>query len=180
MGFWGISPKSPIQKSCETSQNFCMGFWETPALADCLNNFIFLNVASREVCVTFIMLYKTLWHFMTLYNALWPFMKRHDALWCFMMLHYSSWHFMTLLLNFDWVFNIVKLQVRSSLGQAPVWGPGQGLNSKLQIQCQILKRKELEWHYNHTGHHHHHETFLTFILPDSVSNFAKKGPGVTL
>ena len=49
-GFWGISPKSPIQKSCETSQNFCMGFWETPALADCLNNFIFLNVASREVC----------------------------------------------------------------------------------------------------------------------------------
>ena len=49
MSFWKLSPKSPIQKSCDTSQNFCMGFLETPALADCLNNFIFLNVASREV-----------------------------------------------------------------------------------------------------------------------------------
>ena len=41
--------KSPIQKSCDTSQNFCMGFWETPALAECLRLFIFLKLASREV-----------------------------------------------------------------------------------------------------------------------------------
>ena len=34
--FWGLSPKYPIQKSCDTSQNFCMGFLETPALAECL------------------------------------------------------------------------------------------------------------------------------------------------
>ena len=29
-------------------------------------------------------------------------------------------------------------------GQGPVRGPGQGLNSELKIQCQILKRKDLE------------------------------------
>ena len=37
-------------------------------------------------------------------------------------------------------------------GQGPVRGPGQGLNSELKIQCQILKRKDLERHYNQTGH----------------------------
>ena len=42
--------KSPIQKSCDTSQNFCMGFWETPALAECLCHFIFLKLASSGVC----------------------------------------------------------------------------------------------------------------------------------
>ena len=29
-------------------------------------------------------------------------------------------------------------------GSGPVQGPGQGLNSELKIQCQILKRKDLE------------------------------------
>ena len=29
-------------------------------------------------------------------------------------------------------------------GQGPVRGPGQGLNSELKIQCQILKRLDLE------------------------------------
>ena len=29
-------------------------------------------------------------------------------------------------------------------GQGPVHGPGQGLSYELKIQCQILKRKDLE------------------------------------
>ena len=29
-------------------------------------------------------------------------------------------------------------------GSGPVQGPGQGLNSELKIQCQILKRQDLE------------------------------------
>ena len=37
-------------------------------------------------------------------------------------------------------------------GSGPVQGPGQGLNSEFKIQCQILKRKDLERHYNQTGH----------------------------
>ena len=48
-------------------------------------------------------------------------------------------------------------------GQGPVRGPGQGLNSELKIQCQILKRKDLERHYNQTGHHHPTTPPLNFL-----------------
>ena len=37
-------------------------------------------------------------------------------------------------------------------GEGPVHGPGQGLTFELKIQFQILKRKDLEWHYIQSGH----------------------------
>ena len=36
-------------------------------------------------------------------------------------------------------------------GQGPVSSPGSGLNSELKIDCQILKRKDMERHYNQTN-----------------------------
>ena len=52
LGFWGLSPKSPIQKSCSTSPHLSTGLWRVTALAVCLEHFFPLITSSIEVCLT--------------------------------------------------------------------------------------------------------------------------------
>ena len=49
VSFWGLSPKSPIQKSCDTSSHLSNGHWKPPALAICPGHFFLLDLGSREV-----------------------------------------------------------------------------------------------------------------------------------